>query len=150
MFIEPGTKIISGVKSPHDCVEKNYEYVKIRGILVKPSGDKVEYNMLKCNKCGAIVMRGNKVNEIERVYKNYEFIHVPKKKPNSPPTKKQIRNSQYLTECAIADAQGKTRPKGKKVKSSMDTPDYVFRGEAPEYMQRNAYHPFRGGGVSPR
>lgn len=152
MFIEPGTKIISGVKSPHDCVEKKYKYVKIRGTLVKPSGDKVEYNMLQCNKCGAIVMRGDKVKEIEHVYKNYEFIHVPKKKPNSTPTKRQIKNSQYLVECAIADAQGKPRPKGKcrKMKPCMETPDYVFKGEAPKYMQYNAFHPFRGGGVSPR
>lgn len=151
-FIEPGTKIISGVRCPHQCVETDYEYEKIRGTLVSPSGKKVEYNMFKCNKCGILAMRGDKACEIEIVYKNYEFVHLPKVPKDKPLTKAQIRNAQYHTACAVADAQGKPRPKkkGKQEKPAMDTPDYVFRGEAPRYMQRNASQPFQGGGVSPK
>lgn len=80
MYIEPGTSIISGVHSPHECAEKEYKYVKIRGMLVSPHGKIIEYNMLQCNKCGTIAMRGDKVHEIENMYRNYRFVHVPKKK----------------------------------------------------------------------
>ena len=152
MYIKPGSKILSGNHSPHQCKEKGYKYIKIRGILTNPSGKEIEYNMLQCNKCGLIVMNGGKVHDIEHIYTNYEFIHIPKQKKSSTPTKRQLKNAQYVTDCAVADAQGKPRPKrkGKQEKPSIETPDYVFRGEAPRYIQQNAAHPFKGGGVSPK
>ena len=153
MFIEPGTKIFSGVHNPHSCIEKTYELEKIDGTLMSPSGKKVKYSMLKCNKCGAIIMRGDKERRIEVIYTNYEFIHIPKKSQNTkPPTKKQIRNAKYLNACFIADIQGKPRPKkkGRQEKPCVETPDYVFKGEAPDYMKKNAFRPFQGGSFSPK
>ena len=39
-IIELGSKIISGVRSPHECIDENYKYEQIRGTLISPSGKK--------------------------------------------------------------------------------------------------------------
>lgn len=143
MLIPPSEKIICGTHSPHECIEAGYKCEKIRGSLVDINGNVVEYTLRQCNKCGALFMRGDKANTLKYRYKDYEFIHIPKKKKNhssKPLTQEQIRNAEYLTKSAIAEAQGLS-----KKKESGNTPDYVLKGEAPTYMQWNASHPFRGG-----
>ena len=150
--IVPGTKIMCKARAPHQCSESEYTYEKIRGTLISPKGNKVTYSMMQCNNCGVIAMRADRALEIELIYKNYEFVHVYTPKKNTSPTKRQIKNAQYVTACAVAEAQGKPIPKrnGKRELQNLETPEYVFKGEAPVYMQRNAAHPYQGGGTSPR
>lgn len=59
-------------------------------------------------------------------------------------TKRQKKNAMRSNK----QFAGIAKPKKNK-KRNAKTPDYVLKGEIPDYMKWNASHPFQGGSVTP-